>query len=152
MTTLSGPLTTGALLPAVQLVSPEEAPTTLANLLPATNALVYFMRTSTCPMCHQHVSNIERLVAASTVDPASVVVIVPGGAREAGDVERRHPALAGRVFASSEAHERVGLFVKMGMQQSGTYVTSSEGNVLYSKTATVPMGTFDERAVLAHLS
>jgi hypothetical protein len=39
----------------------------------------------------------------------------------------------------------------MGMQRSGTYVAHADGRIAYAKTATVPMGTFNERETVAAL-
>ncbi len=55
---------------------------------------------------------------------------------------KRHPGLAGRIFGSESAHEAVGLFVKIGLQQSGTFAVSHDGLVTWVKTATVPVGAF----------
>ena len=152
MTTLARPLATDDAFPPLALTTPAGERTTWAQVRSVEATVVYFMRTSTCPVCHQHV----RAIASAEVNGASLahraVIIVPGGAAEAADVERRHPRLAGRIFASEDAHERVGLFVKMGLQQSGNFVVSPDDTVTYAKWAAIPLATFTERETVAALS
>lgn len=141
MTTLSTPLTAGATLPALALTSPSgEAVSLDALTASADPAVLYLMRTSTCPVCHQHLRHLARMVAAGEIEPP--VVIVPGAGPDAAAVARRHPELAPRIVASGTAHADLGLFVHMGLQQSGTYVVRA-GRVAYARYATVPMGSFD---------
>ncbi len=151
MTTLSAPLAVNAQLPALALTTPSGDRTSWAHVRPSSTAIAYFMRTSSCPMCHQHLRQLETLTVNGSPAAARTVVIVPGGAAEAASVEKRHPKLSGRVFASENAHERVGLFVKMGMQQSGTFVVGTDDRIAYTKTATVPMGTFNEKETVSAL-
>lgn len=151
MTTLSAPLAVKATFPALELTSPGGNPVAWADARGTGPALVYFMRTVSCPMCHQHVRQIGSMQTPAGAAAARTVVVVPGDASDAAAVERRHPALTGRVFASETAHEAVGLFVKMGMQQSGSYVIDGSDRITYAKTATMPVGTFSEREAAAAL-
>lgn len=104
--------------------------------------VVYFMRTATCPVCHQHVRHLERL--AQRTPHASIVIIVPGDQEQARDVEHRHPQLTGRIMASTSAHQEVGLFVRAGLQQSGTFVVQ-QSTVNYVRAAHIPLGSFDAK-------
>lgn len=141
MASLATPLTTGDALPDLDFVTATGARATLTSLVTSSSPpVLYFMRTSTCPVCHQHLRHLARMVDARDLD--EIVVIVPGGVPEADSVARRHPVLAGRVVASETAHAAVGLFVRMGLQQSGTFVAHA-GRVTYARHATVPVGSFD---------
>ncbi|WP_062516346.1 hypothetical protein [Demequina gelatinilytica] len=145
MSTLSAPLVAGDTLPRLALVSAAGAPVALETLAASSpRTVLYFMRTSTCPVCHQHLRAIGRMGL-----PA--VVIVPGGAAEAAAVARRHPALAATVVASEDAHAAVGLFVRHGLQQSGTYVVEG-ARIIAARHATVPLGSFDAAEVTAALA
>jgi peroxiredoxin len=146
MSTLSAPLTAGATLPTLTLVSPTGEPTSLDAFAASSPTVLYLMRTATCPVCHQHLRHLARMAAAGEIGVP--LVIVPGDASEAASVERRHPALAGRIVASETAHAALGLFVRMGLQQSGTYVVDG-GRVLYARYATVPVGSFDASETVA---
>ncbi|WP_062385635.1 hypothetical protein [Demequina iriomotensis] len=144
MTTLSAPLAPGDALPRLSLVSPAgEAVALDAIAASSPRTVLYFMRTSTCPVCHQHLRAISRM-------GLPVTVIVPGGAAEADAVARRHPALASRIVASETAHADVGLFVRHGLQQSGTFVVA-DGRIVHARHATVPLGAFDAGEVRAAL-
>lgn len=149
MTTLSTPLTSGAALPALALTTADGTDVPLDTLAPEGRAVLYLMRTSTCPVCHQHLRHLETLVRTGALT-IPVVVLVPGGAQEAAAVARRHPALASLTVASESAHAALGLFVKVGLQQSGTYVVD-HGRITYARFATVPLGSFDAKETLAAL-
>lgn len=136
----TSPLAIGDSFPALHLIEPSGTTSTW-NPGPATE-LVYFMRASTCPVCHQHVRQLAGLSTPSGPARERITVVVPGGAAEAAAVAKRHPGLAGRIFGSESAHEAVGLFVKIGLQQSGTFAVSQDGLVTWVKTATVPVGAF----------
>lgn len=145
------PIAIGEVMPALELVAPNGEQATPA--LPGPDrTLVYFMRTSTCPVCHSHLKHIERARLAEQPLAPRTVVVVPGDSQAALAVESRHPALAGRVFASETAHEAVGLFAKAGLQQSGSFVVDPTGTVLWARTATVPLGSYNEAEALEALA
>lgn len=154
MTTLDRPIATGETFPALTLTTAQGAELTCgptANVSGSeASVLVYFMRTPTCPVCHSHVAHLVRMVAAKPELAARLFIVTPGDEADAGLVAARHPALADRIGASLTAHESVGLFVKAGLQQSGTFIVNGQGTVLWAKTATVPLGSFDARAVGDH--
>lgn len=154
MTTLDRPIATGETFPALTLTTPQGAELTYEPTSNASDSeasvLVYFMRTPTCPVCHSHVAHLARVIAAKPELAARLFIIAPGDGADAGLVAARHAALADRIGASLTAHESVGLFVKAGLQQSGTFIVGGQGKVLWSKTATVPLGSFDARAVGDH--
>lgn len=149
MPTLSAPLPAGAALPTLDLVASSGTVIDLADLAAsAAPTVVYLMRTATCPVCHQHLRHLERMVAAGDLEPP--VVIVPGVAADAAAVVRRHPALASRIVASPSAHAALGLFATMGLQRSGTYIVHG-GRITYTRHATVPVESFDAAETLAAL-
>ena len=154
MTTLDRPIAAGETFPALTLMTAQGAELTYEPTadVPGSGAsvLVYFMRTPTCPVCHSHVAHLARMVAVKPDIAARLLIITPGDEADAAVVAARHAALADRIGASPSAHESVGLFVKMGLQQSGTYIVDAHGKVLWAKTATVPLGSFDARAVGDH--
>lgn len=152
MTTLARPLAVNDTFPALALITPTEQRTTWAQVRSPGSTVVYFMRTSTCPVCHHHVRQLGSARVDGAPLGARTVIVVPGGAAEAAAVEQRHPTLAGRIFASDDAHARVGLFVKMGLQQSGNFVVDPHETVTYAKWAAIPLGTFAEHETIAALS
>lgn len=151
MTPRTAPLAPGDTLPTLHLVNPagEQVRTPVDS---THHTLVYFMRTPTCPVCHSHLGHIERAHLGDEPLPERTVVVVPGSADDALAVEKRHPALTGRVYASTSAHEEMGLFVKAGLQQSGSFVVNPDGVVTWARTATVPLGSFNESEAIAALA
>lgn len=145
----TSPLAAGDSFPTLEIIDTRGARSTWSP--GAHTELVYFMRTSSCPICHQHVRQLEGLETASGPARERTTVVVPGGAAEAVAVAKRHPGLAGRIVASETAHEAVGLFVTMGMQQSGTFAVRPDGTVSWAKTATIPVGAFHHADAVAAL-
>lgn len=147
----STPLAVGESMPSLHLTTADGKTTALA--LPVLErTLVYFMRTSTCPVCHSHLRHIERARLTGQPLVERTVVVVPGDAESALSVENRHPSLAGRVLASETAHESVGLFVRGALQQSGSFVVEPSGKVVWARTATVPLGSYNEAEALEALT
>ena len=141
------PLSTGDRLPSLELFHASGEPAPFATLAGPNSAVLYFMRTSTCPVCHSHLRTITR----SPVLAQRVVVVVPGAPADAAQVLRRHPLLTGRVVSSETAHASVGLFVRGGLQQSGTFVVDAAGSVTSARLSTLPVGAFSESEALAAL-
>lgn len=154
---------TGAPMPDLTLVDATGARTSLHGLRGEQSVVVYFMRTSTCPVCHQHVRALATLAAAGELGSARVVAVTPGGAAEAQAVARRVPGSgspgtgtgAGTssvgVWASEDAHAAVGLGRSVGLQHSGTFLVSGAGQVAYARTSALPVQAFSRRELLAAL-
>ncbi len=143
------PAAVGAAMPDLTLQHPDGTATTLTAESDGAATLVYFMRTSTCPVCHAHLRALERLVRVGSLADHRVVVVVPGDPADAAHVARRTgPEL--RVLASADAHAQAGLGVSMTLQHSGTFLLDDRGVVRYRRTAAVPLRSFDERELVAH--
>ena len=145
------PLAPGDQLPTLELSHADGRPASLDTIVGQYPVVVYFMRTPHCPVCHSHLRHMERSPEGTTTLADRTVVVGPGGAEDAAAVARRHPAFAERVMASTTAHESVGLFVRAGLQQSGTFVVNSAGAVVAARTSTIPLGAYDEPEVRAAL-
>lgn len=131
-------LAPGDRFPDLDLVDPRGEETTWSAVRAAGPTMAYFMRSSRCYQGGEHL----RQLASSAINFVSTVpltvVIVPGGAKEAASVERRHPQLAGRVFASATAHAQVGLPLTEDPQRSGNAVVAPDGVVTYSRSSDNP--------------
>jgi peroxiredoxin len=146
------PLTTGESLPTLELSHADGRAADLDTVIGNDPGVVYFMRTPSCPICHAHLRRIERTELSGVRLADSVVVVVPGDPSDAAAVARRHPTLASRIVSSATAHASVGLFVKTGLQQSGTFVVDAKRNVVAVRTSTIPIGSYDETEVQAALT
>ena len=145
------PLTVGELLPALDLTRTDGTGVEIQPYLDSAPTVLYFMRTPTCPVCHSHLRQLARSTVAARPLSGRVLVVVPGTPEDAAAVARRHPGLADRVVASQTAHETIGLFVRAGLQQSGTFVVGRDRRVLSARSATVPLAAYSEAEVLAAL-
>lgn len=115
--------------------------------------LLFFMRAANCPVCIQHVRQIEKLLPELTAKDTEAIVVVPEGVVEAQKLKNKYhlsmPVLAG----DGLAHATVGLNKKLlgSIQQSGTLIVSATGDILYSKTATIPLESFSHKEVRTFL-
>jgi len=124
---------------------------TLHAELASSPTVLYFMRSSHCPVCGSHVRALIREAGAGAYGDARVVIVVPGEAADAAHIAAKAGSAAS-VIASTAAHAEAGLDVKTGLQQSGTFVLDAAGTVVSARIATVPTGAFDHREVLATLA
>lgn len=142
------PLTHRDSVPDLDLTRPDGTTAELLQVLDESNTLVYFMRTPTCPVCHSHLRRMKRTTTGRGPLTGRLIVVVPGDRGDAAMVATRHTELADRIFSSFDAHAAVGLFVRGGLQQSGTFVVDSAATVLSARTATIPLGAYDEDEAL----
>jgi peroxiredoxin len=151
-TTIEAPVV-GSIMPDIAIVSAKNSTTSLLAETSGSKAVVYFMRSATCPVCNGHIASLVAMVTAGELSGATLTVITPGGAAEAARVAARVPATAGRVFATTAAEglANVGLGTFLTIQHSGSFVLAEDGTVLSSRTGTNPMTSFSRREVLAAL-
>ena len=142
----------GDVLPTLDLTLPDGTLMTRNGTAGARATLVYFMRTSSCPVCHGHLRSIERTSVAGAPLSDRVLIVVPGTAKEATAVASRHPQLAGRVVASTTAHARVGLFSSAGIQRSGALVVDADNRVAQAHFGILPTSSFDLKAATTALA
>jgi hypothetical protein len=143
----------GSIMPDIALVNAKNATTTLLNETSGTKAVVYFMRSASCPVCNSHIASLVAMVKAGELNGATLTIIAPGGAEQAAKVTRKVPASAGRVFATTatEGLAAVGLGSFLAIQHSGSFALAEDGTVLSSRTVTNPMVSFSRSEVLAAL-
>jgi peroxiredoxin len=104
--------------------------------------LLYFLRSTTCPICNRHV----RLLAEHRDGLAGAVVfaVVPEDRATALKAKARipFPILTG---AAGSPHESIGLTRRLfgSMQQSGTVLIDADGIVRHVQAATVPTASLD---------
>jgi len=130
----------------------------LSRLLASGPAVLYFLRAASCPPCLAHARRLVAARSAGRVRP-QVVLVTPGGAREAAVVERRVASRTSGglpegvpVLASGDAHRAAGLGRTLGLQHSGTLVVDPQRTIRYALTATLPNRSYDEGDLLAALA
>jgi peroxiredoxin len=116
------------------------------------HVLVYFMRSTTCPVCNRHVQDLVRRSDELAADGVRVLVAVPEDRRAAAGWKAKRqipfPVLTGR---SGTPHEMVGLSRKVfgSLQQSGSVLIDSQGVVRHAHGATMPTGGYRWNAIAA---
>ncbi|MFC9559368.1 redoxin domain-containing protein [Agromyces sp. NPDC056965] len=138
----------GDALPNIPVVDAAGAASRVMDDLGARGAVVFFMRSSTCPVCRAHVRELQRMSDAGLLRGARGIVITPGSAAEAAEVARRTTL---DVFASGEHHRDVGLGRFLSLQHSGTFVVDGSGRVLAQRTSALPTASFSRREILSAL-
>lgn len=131
-------------MPDLEFVTADGKQTTLYALLPATGAVLYFMRASTCAVCTQHAKRLARAADAGRLGTTGVIVVVPGGKAEAQLVARKVFSPHVTVVAGDESHIVAGLEVSWGLQRSGTVVVDGQRTITYERVATLPTGAYSE--------
>jgi peroxiredoxin len=115
-------------------------------------AVLFFMRAADCPVCVAHARVLARLAQAGDLGEAKVLVIAPGEADAARLAVRRIGSPTVEVRASGTHHAELGLGRFLGVQHSGTFVTTETGKVLSAVTSMLPTGSFSKVKVLAALA
>ena len=144
-------------LPDLHLTDRHAQSVALSELLASGPAVLYFLRTASCPACLAHARRLVAAHSAGLVRP-QVVLVTPGGAGEAAAVERKvaartEGALPGGVLvlASGDAHQAAGFGRTLMLQHSGTLVVDPQRTIRYALTATLPHRSYDEADLLAAL-
>ncbi|BCJ37418.1 peroxiredoxin [Actinocatenispora thailandica] len=112
--------------------------------------LLYFLRSSTCPVCNRHVRDLA--ANAARLADVRILLVVPEDRSTAAAWRARRdvgfPVLVGR---GDHPHQRVGLGRRVfgSIQQSGTVLLDAAGAVRHVRAATVPTGGYDRAAILA---
>jgi peroxiredoxin len=122
-----------------------ELPTSLQR-----TTLLYFMRSATCAICVQHLRQIDKMQPTFNAKGMDVFIVVPEDNSEADKLARKFNVSLQVYSGNQTAHMSMNLEKKMfGMvQQSGTFIVSKDGEILYEQTATMPTQNFNERAIL----
>ncbi|MEV4052811.1 redoxin domain-containing protein [Amycolatopsis sp. NPDC049688] len=113
-------------------------------------ALLYFMRSTSCPVCNRHVRDLVE--SAGALAGVRVYIAVPEDRAEAAAWRAKHripfPVLTGR---RDTPHELVGLSRKVfgSMQQSGSVLVDAQGIVRHAHGATLPTGSYDRKGIFA---
>jgi peroxiredoxin len=115
--------------------------------------VLYFMRAAGCSICGAHVQQLAAEKQRLNELKVEVVIVVPEGEAEARAL-REEKKLPFAVVAGQDAHAQMGLTraVFGSIQQSGTVVVDSTGNIALLTRATWPGNALDLPGVLAVLA
>ncbi|GIJ50676.1 hypothetical protein Val02_75620 [Virgisporangium aliadipatigenens] len=138
----------GTRMPDLALVSPGGDRTTLHAVRDGRAAVAYFLRSDSCPACLKHARSLAELADSGGLGGASVILIVPGDADEAGKVATRVPSAAVTAWASGTGHAAAGMGTFLSVQHSGTFLIAPDGTVAYRRTAALPQRSMDRGELL----
>ncbi|MEV7548192.1 peroxiredoxin family protein [Amycolatopsis sp. NPDC089917] len=113
----------------------------------ADHVLLYFMRSTTCPVCTGHVKDLARQADELAAAGVRILIAVPEGRAEAA-AWRAKRGLSLRVVTGRNGtpHEAFGLAKKM-LQQSGSVLIDRGGVVRHARVSTMPTGAYDKKGI-----
>ncbi|WP_280463210.1 peroxiredoxin family protein [Nocardia carnea] len=116
------------------------------------NVLLYFMRSTSCPLCNRHVRDLVAQQDRFDDSNIHVAVVVPEGRGPGLEWKTGRgipfPVLSG---AAAGPHESIGLTRKVfgSIQQSGTVLVDVDGIVRHAHGATLPLNSYDTKGLAA---
>ncbi|GAA2324618.1 peroxiredoxin family protein [Nonomuraea roseoviolacea subsp. roseoviolacea] len=145
-------LETGSTAPDVVLQDTDGHTVRLSDYRGRSAVLIYFMRSTSCPVCNLHVKDLVRRRDEFADAGVQVLVAVPEDRAEAAAWKARRglpfPVLVGR---QDTPHEMIGLGRKVfgALQQSGSVLVDSAGVVRHAHGSTLPTAGYDKKGIAA---
>ncbi len=145
-------LETGSPAPDVVLEDTDGQAVRLSDYQSSHAVLIYFMRSTSCPVCNRHVQDLIRRRDEFAADNVRVLVAVPEDRQAAAEWKAKRqipfPVLTGR---RGIPHEMIGLSRKIfgSLQQSGSVLIDSQGIIRHAHGATMPTGGYHRKAITA---
>ncbi|MEV8634448.1 peroxiredoxin family protein [Streptosporangium sp. NPDC051023] len=147
-------LTSGSRAPQMVLEDTAGQTVRLSDYQGKHALLLYFLRSTSCPVCNQHVRGLAKIGEELAAADAQVLLVVPEDRETAAAWKAKHripfTVLTGR---SGTPHETIGLSRKIfgSMQQSGSILIDSQGIVRHAHGATMPTNGLNRKAIIAAL-
>ncbi|KOX28188.1 peroxiredoxin [Saccharothrix sp. NRRL B-16348] len=148
-------LTTGSPAPQMVLEDTTGQTVRLSDYQGQHAVLVFFVRSTSCPVCAAHVRDLVDRADELAADDVLVLIAVPEDRETAAawKAKRRipFPVLTGR---RESPHEMVGLGKKVfgSLQQSGSVLVDRQGIVRHAHGATMPTGSYDKKGIAAAIA
>ncbi|MFC9996677.1 peroxiredoxin family protein [Nocardia sp. NPDC127526] len=145
-------LTSGSRAPKMELEDTSGRPWRLSDHRGTDSVLLYFMRSTSCPMCNRHVRDLAAHRNEFEDKNIRVFVAIPEDRATGSAWKSRHdipfPVLVG---TSGTPHDSIGLTRKVfgSMQQSGTVLVDPNGVIRHAHGATLPTSSYDRKGILA---
>ncbi len=149
MSTSTHPVRTPAKL-LFETITGATAP--LADLVGPNGAVLFFMRTSACPVCRRHLKELSEMTTDISASGRRLVIVIPDGIQAARKLSERYPTLKIVVGdAEADAQRDLGLGAKVGMQRSGVLIVDSATVPVYEHAATMPLFALDKQELIENL-
>ncbi|WP_344312164.1 peroxiredoxin family protein [Fodinicola feengrottensis] len=141
-------------LPEIRMSDTEGKAVRLTDF-PGQAVLMFFMRSTTCPVCNLHVRHLVSRSAEFRAHGVQVIIAVPEDRVDAARWKEKQ-SIPFPVISNSTGgpHTGVGLTKKVFgmMQQSGTLLIDRSGVIRYAHSATMPTGSYNRKAVQAAIA
>ncbi|MRH89211.1 redoxin domain-containing protein [Nocardia sp. SYP-A9097] len=145
-------LTSGSRAPRMEFEDTAGQVWRLSDYRGTHSVLLYFMRSTSCPICNRHVRDLIARQNEFADNNIQVCVAVPED-RETGAAWKTRHDIPFRVLvgASARPHESIGLSRKLfgTMQQSGTLLVDPDGIVRHAHGGTLPVNSYDRKGIIA---
>ncbi|NUW45012.1 peroxiredoxin family protein [Nonomuraea rhodomycinica] len=145
-------LETGSPAPDVVLEDTDGRTVRLSDYRGRHAVLIYFMRSTSCPVCNLHVQDLDRRRDEFADGGVQVMLAVPEDRAEAAAWKAKRgvpfPVLVGR---QGTPHEMIGLGRKVfgALQQSGSILVDAAGVVRHAHGSTLPTAGYDRKGIIA---
>jgi peroxiredoxin len=145
-------LETGSPAPDIALEDTDGRAVRLSDHQGEHAVLIYFMRSTSCPVCNRHVQDLIRRRDEFAGADVQLLVAVPADRQEAAVWKAKRqvpfPVVVGR---RGTPHEMIGLSTKVfgSVQQSGSILIDSQGIIRHSHAATMPTSGYDKKGITA---
>jgi peroxiredoxin len=147
--------TSGSPAPELVLEDTEGRTVRLSDYRGKHAVLLYFMRSTSCPVCNRHVRDLVTSADGLAAANLRVLVAVPEDGAKAARWKAKYQIPFPVVTGGREIpHEMVGLGRKVFglMQQSGSILIDSEGIIRHAQGATLPVGGYDKKGVTSAIA
>ncbi|NUT99520.1 MAG: peroxiredoxin family protein [Saccharothrix sp.] len=148
-------LTPGSAAPEMVLQDTTGHPVRLSDHVGKHAVLLYFMRSTTCPLCNRHVQDLATEADRYAAAGVHVLIAVPED-RETAAAWKSKRGLKLTVLTATDGtpHEMVGLSRKVfgSMQQSGSVLIDPDGIIRHAHGSTLPTNSYDKKGITAAIT
>jgi peroxiredoxin len=148
-------LDVGKVAPTLTLESSDGSAVRLEDFRGTSSVLIYFMRTTTCPVCNGHVKALIARSAEFADAKVTVLIAVPEGRAAAAEWKAENAIPFDVVTGEGGTpHESVGLNKRVfgAVQQSGSILIDRHGVIRHAHAATFPPAAYDKKGLDAALA
>ncbi|MEC3854099.1 peroxiredoxin [Paenarthrobacter ureafaciens] len=133
-------------LPALDVNDASGNTLNLKDFAGQSSVLIYFMRTSTCQVCVNHVRDLGKHKAELDAHGITVLVAIPEGAEAVAKWQAKSGSpFIGISAPSGSTHAEFGLNKKIfgSMQETGVVLADASGRVRYTRSAVIATGAYN---------
>lgn len=151
---MSPPFEPGAQFPDLELQDAEGRSTRLGEAMGGEAAVVYFLRSASCPVCRNHLRALARRHSDIANNGARVLSVVPDGPEAAKELASWLGLPVPVLTNSAHSHAEAGLepILWGQLQPSGTVLLGKTRQVHYARRAAFPPMGYNERELMDALA